>query len=475
MVVDDSRSLRAAFGDWLRESGFDVLEASDAEEALQLIEESGPPDLIVLDVVMPGMAGIDLLLEIRTKYSKVELPILMATSRSESSDIITALQRGANDYITKPLDMPVALARIESHLATRQQAASMRPGSKLPPTSPQPGVVLDDRYELLSVVGAGGFAVVYKARQVSTGQTVAVKILRADRLLRRESADAEIERFQREMKLIAQLSHPHIVRLVDSGSVRIRDHSPAPDRVDSDTVSASPSSSGSASQEELEIQQNLELPFLVTEFLDGESLATWLLREGSCEIQRAVDLMLPILSAVHEAHGLGVIHRDLKPQNVFLVRSHDGKTHPKVLDFGVAKLSGEDGATLTDFSSMVGTPKYLSPEQARGLPEIDPRSDQYALGTMLYRILTGDHPYRSQSALGYIHLIAKGDVESPRQRCPEIPEQVEQVILRAMSSDPEDRFPNLHAFGRALLGFGTASARVRWARAFGFPSDIPPA
>jgi serine/threonine protein kinase/CheY-like chemotaxis protein len=479
LVADDSRTNREMLASRLRETGYDVVTADDGPSALSAIQK-GDVDLVVLDIIMPGMSGLEVLEKARQSRSKLELPILMATARSDSSDVVRALELGANDYVTKPIDLAVAMARIQSHLGIRAQVSTMGGNSvRLSAEGqPEPGALLDGRYELLSVIGEGGFAVVYKARQLSTGQTVAVKLLRAHRLAKLDSASTELQRFEREMKLIGQLQHPHIVRLIDSGRLKIRETaeeaaadvgSQPADRTEDATVSLRPR------QEKPEPpQDDGHVPYLVMEHLEGEPLLDLLTRESQLSVEDALELMLPVLSAVHAAHTLGVVHRDLKPHNIYLVRGHDGRLQPKVLDFGIAKLTTEEGMTLTGISSVVGTPKYLSPEQARGFTVVDERSDQYTLGTILYNCVTGSHPFTGESFIEYIHLIAKGDFERPSARAEGIPQGFEQVLMRAMALEPGDRFPSVKAFGSALLPFASRSARARWARAFDAPSELPP-
>jgi serine/threonine protein kinase/ActR/RegA family two-component response regulator len=474
LVADDSRINREMLASRLEEAGYEVVTVEEGTAALDHVRQ-GKIDLVILDIIMPGISGLDVLESIRKDYSKLDLPVLMATARSDSRDVVRALELGANDYVTKPLDLPVALARIQSHLGIRAQLSTMS-GSSVQLTAdgqPEPGTLLDGRYELLSVLGEGGFAVVYKARQLSTGQTVAVKALRAHRLAKLNEAGVELARFEREMKLIGQLQHPHIVRLVDSGRLKVRGVEPVPSSSSSPDMTAAtmdirPPEGRNDSQGEQQV------PYLVMEFLDGEPMLDFMARKGRVGVEEALELMLPVLSAVEAAHMLGVIHRDLKPHNIFLVKGHDGRPHPKVLDFGIAKLTTEEDATLTGVSSVVGTPKFLSPEQARGFTVVDERSDQYTLGTILYGCVTGSHPYQADSFIEYIHLIAKGQFDRPSTRVPELPKEFDDVLMKAMSIEAAERYPSVKAFGKALLKFGSRSLRARWARAFDAPSEVPP-
>jgi len=221
---------------------------------------------------------------------------------------------------------------------------------------PQPGEILDGRYELLSVLGSGSFGMVYKARQASTGQPVAVKLLMPERFAGSTQADIEVARFEREMKLIGQLRHPNVVRLVDFGRL------------------------------------SYNVLFLVLEFVEGMPLSAHLEKHGPMTLKRTMRLMTHVLEALSKAHELGIVHRDLKPANIMVV-SGGAREHAMVLDFGLAGVSenarsGEYRA-LTAATQVVGTPEYMSPEQITRRGEILPQSDLYAWGLVFAECLTG--------------------------------------------------------------------------------------
>jgi serine/threonine protein kinase len=293
------------------------------------------------------------------------------------------------------------------------------------------GVMLG-RYLIERLLGEGGMGAVYAARHQDLGKSAAVKVLHE----RYDESEEVRGRFLREGQTASRIRHPNIVDVYDVGTEQGR-------------------------------------AYLVMELLDGESLAGLLARERPLSVQRIADLLVPVTSALAAAHELGIVHRDLKPDNIFLSSERSSIT-PKVLDFGISKLSSPDeaAAPLTGTGTLLGTPQYMSPEQAQTDKSIDGRSDQYSFGVILYECATGRVPI--QGALyQLLPRIVQGDFPAPRQFNQSISAAFEQLILRAMARDPAERFANMRALGRALLGF--ASERVRANHAEELALDASPA
>jgi hypothetical protein len=291
------------------------------------------------------------------------------------------------------------------------------------------------KYVIVRLLGAGGMGAVYEATHSEIGKRVAVKIL--------SPAIAAIPgartRFLREAQLTTRVRHPHIVDVTDMGTD------------DGQT-------------------------YLVMEFLSGEDLAGRLDR-GAIPFEEMVDVMLPVCAAVAAAHQAGITHRDLKPQNIFLVT--DGRrVHPKVLDFGISKGTSPGDSvgsgTLTATGAVIGTPYYLAPEQIVDNRAAGPASDQYALGVILYECLTGERPYRGDSLFVVFQKIVEGAPRPPRELRPEIPLGLEDVMLRAMLREPRERFASVEAFARALLPFASSRGRLIWEDVFGAPASALP-
>jgi hypothetical protein len=267
-------------------------------------------------------------------------------------------------------------------------------------------VALADRYRVARELGAGGMATVYLAQDLKHGRKVAIKVLRPEL-----AAVIGAERFLREIKTIATLQHPHILGLIDSGEVN-----------------------GTA--------------YYVMPFVEGESLRDRLTREKQLPIADAVRLATQVAAALDYAHRHGVIHRDIKPENVML---HDGSA--LVADFGIALAVSSAGGSsrMTETGMSLGTPHYMSPEQAMGEREITARSDVYALGAMTYEMLVGEPPFTGPTAQA---IVAKVVTEDPRPLLPQrrsVPAEVEDAVLTALQKLPADRFATAAEFSAALV------------------------
>jgi hypothetical protein len=191
--------------------------------------------------------------------------------------------------------------------------------------------------------------------------------------------------------------------------------------------------------------------WLVMEHLEGEDLSGLLRREGALPLSRVAELMLPVLGAVEAAHSLGVVHRDLKPENIFLARMRDGTIVPKVLDFGISKMAPAGGGpALTSTGIMMGTPCYMSPEQAQSSRGVDGRSDQFSIGVILYECATGRRPFEGETFFSILTAIVEGRYVRPRELCPGLPERFEAMVVRALERSPDARFPSVAALAEEL-------------------------
>jgi serine/threonine-protein kinase len=283
------------------------------------------------------------------------------------------------------------------------------------------------QYEVARLIGAGGMGSIYEGHHVALKKRVAIKVLSGD-----FTGHAEARaRFVREGEAAARIQHPNVVEVFDVGI------------------------------------NEQDRPYLVMEFLRGEDAAALIAREGALPVEDAVDLLCPVISAVAAAHALGVLHRDLKPDNVFLSVSHDGGLRPKLLDFGISKLEGGPANhALTRADAFLGTPFYVAPEQAQGGANATAASDQYSLGVIAYELLTGKRPFGGDSLYEVLHSIVQGRFQSPAAHRPDLPPGLTDVVLRAMATNPADRFESVRALGRALLPFASEGSRAAWMPAF---------
>jgi serine/threonine-protein kinase len=276
---------------------------------------------------------------------------------------------------------------------------------------------------------------VYEARHVWTDRAVAVKLLHPEHVRRREM----VSRFMTEARAVSAIRHPNIVDVLDMGYD--------------------------------EAERTL---YIVQELLLGEDLATRLEREGSLGVTAALDLAVPVLGALVSAHRAGIIHRDVKPENVFLASPPGGgAVTAKLIDFGIARiLSADAEARTTRAGTAVGTPQYMSPEQARGEDDLDARTDVWALGVLLYECLSGVRPFE---AANYNLVVVKIVTERPRplrELCPSVPASVAAVVDRALALERDDRWADASAMLDAVLACGLLSEGAsRHARSLRTPEE----
>jgi serine/threonine protein kinase len=273
-----------------------------------------------------------------------------------------------------------------------------------------PGVIVDQRYEMLELVAEGGMGVVYRARRVHLGDEVAVKVIRAE-----GDRPTLHGRFLRESRLAAQLRHPNVVTILDFN-------------IGADGW-----------------------PYLVMEYLNGRSLRQEIAEGGPLDVARVQAIVPPLCAALQMAHDRGVLHRDIKPANIVGHRFDSGQMVYKIIDFGLANVrQASEETRLTDAQNFVGTMAYASPEQLRNLP-LDGRADLYSLGIVIFELLTGRLPFEGGDVMSVVtgHLTA----EPPRPSAlrPSLPPWVDTVVARALAKRPEDRHASIAEFGEALL------------------------
>jgi hypothetical protein len=274
------------------------------------------------------------------------------------------------------------------------------------------GLVLEGKYRLTRSIGAGAMGYVWEAEQLRLGRTVAVKLLRPELV----SDRTVLARFQQEATAAGRIGNPHIVDVLDVGTTP-----------------------GGA-------------PFLVMEKLRGRPLSAALAAHPMLPVPQALRIARQILAGVAAAHAAGIVHRDLKPDNIFLEDQADGRDHVKLVDFGIAKAKDDPKASrLTRTGMLLGTPRYMSPEQVEGRRDVDHRADIWAVGVILYECLTGRFPHEAPDVPSTLAAILYGVAPPPRALRPELEPSLEAAVLCALAKDPARRFPTAEAF-RAALG-----------------------
>jgi len=285
-------------------------------------------------------------------------------------------------------------------------------------SDPMLGRVIEGRFRIVSCIGQGGMGAVYEAEHTALGKRVAVKVLRADL---RSNAEL-VQRFRREAMVVSRLTDPHTVTVFDYGVVD-------------------------------------GLAFIVMEYLRGQDLARVIADAGRLPVARAFAIAHQVCSSLTEAHEVGLVHRDLKPENLFIARAASGEDHVKVLDFGLAKLVGDvlerddPAAFTTQHGRLMGTPYFMAPEQVRGMP-VDARADLYALGALLYRMLTGEYPHRGRTPVEVMESHLSGvfrplhEVAASAQI--ELPDGCEALVHRLLLTDAALRPSSAREVAQAL-------------------------
>ena len=383
-----------------------------------------PADLILLDVVSPGEDIYTLCKELKRTATTLLTPVIFVSTFQQATDKVMAFEAGGVDYLTKPFHPAEVLARVDHHLQVARLQRELKQDKRALEQSYEQlqnahqrislmtgvlseqltGKLLDGKYLMGEKLDSGGFGIVYHAQQVALQRAVAVKILR---LPRPDRAQSQLERFRREGISASRVAHPNVVLVLDSG--------------------VSPEG----------------IPYLVMELLKGQSLKARLEKcGGALPVAECLRIIKSVCEVLAEAHDANVIHRDIKPDNIFLHQGTDGEI-AKVLDFGIATLHGADDRTLTRLTNpdvAVGTALYMAPERMQDDGE-DGQCDVYSLAVTLYIMLCGQPPFLAKSddpvSMMFCHYY-----EAPiplHEQNSAIPEQLAALVMRGLIKDPKQR------------------------------------
>jgi CheY-like chemotaxis protein len=481
-VVDDDAENREVLRRRLEREGYRAECADNGRRALARIAEARF-DLVLLDVLMPEMDGYEVLSRIKEAPATRDIPVIVISALDDMAAVVRCIERGAEDFLTKPFDPVLLRARISASLekkrlhdleleyirqvgrvieaATaveqgRYQSGALadlaartdelgrlarvfdgmaaevearearlkarlrelkadigiaRTSTDLPATldgaALEAGGMFGDRYQILGTIGRGGMGTVYRARDRELDEEVAIKTLRPDLV----ADTALLERFKQEIRLARRISHPNVVRTHDFGEWR-------------------------------------GVCYLTMEYVEGITVRQLIERRGRLQAPSALAIGSQLADSLAVAHAQGVIHRDIKPQNLLL----DDAGVLKVMDFGVARLA-ERSSSLTEAGLVVGTPAYMAPEQL--LSEgVDARSDLYAAGVVLYECVTGRLPFDAATPVALIARLLSQDPTPPDQLTPDLPPALSGLILRLLAKRPEERIQTAAELGDLLRRAG---------------------
>ena len=288
------------------------------------------------------------------------------------------------------------------------------------------GDVLAKKYRLERLVGEGGTGIVVAARHVQLDRLVAIKFLRTAL-----ASDEIRHRFEREARAIGQIESEHVVLVLDVGTL-----------------------------------DDGHSPFMVMEYLEGKDLSRTLKEDGPLSIEDSVDCMLQVCEALEGAHAQGIVHRDLKPANLFLTRRDDGGPHIKVVDFGISKildpkvLRGErDAKEMTNAFTVLGSPRYMAPEQLRNSKDVDGRADLWSIGAVLFQLLSGSSPFDAENNIHVSLAVLTKEPALLRSVAPHVPAELEAIVSKCLTKDRAGRFQSASELADALHPFGSDRTR----------------
>lgn len=406
LFADDEEGLRRSLDRWLRSWGYDVLVASDGVEAWRLLKhEAKAPRLVILDWDMPGLSGVEVCRLLRSTPHGADVYVIMLTAKQQKDDVISALESGADDFLSKPFhprELQLRLAK-----GVRDAARRPAPPSVLEGTPPA-ATVLGGKYRLERRLAKGGMGSVWLGVHLSLGINVAIKFM--DPSL---AETADYASFEREARAAAQLRSANVVRVYDHGI------------------------------------DGQGLPYLVMEYLQGEELADRIVSHGPLALDDVVAVIEQAARALTEAHGRGLIHRDIKPENLLLVEDHEqpeGFT-VKLIDFGLVNPRDQQHA---DDNQIAGTPSYMSPEYMAGGRAPDVLLDLWGLAATAFVAATGTLAFDGKSAREIYRRLVSEPPPVPSKVAPHLPPSFDAWFARACAREPSARFQTADELARAL-------------------------
>ena len=401
LVIEDDLALLETLRSFLETENFEVITAVDGKKGLEKASKERI-DLIVLDLGLPTIDGFEVCRRLRAQGYMTPV-IMLSGEKKDELDKATGLDVGADDYIVKPFGTKELLSRIKAVLRratpkVEEKGEHYAPTRTLEITAAtlRKGSTIAGRYEVLEELGRGGMGRVFRVADKKIGEEVALKVLNPA-----VAADKKtIERFRNELKIARKIAQRNVCRMFD------------------------------LSDEE-------GMHYITMEYVPGEDLKSFLIKSGQLTVEKTISIARQVCEGLAEAHGMGVVHRDLKPQNIMIDK--EGKA--RIMDFGIARSLRKKG--ITEEGTIVGTPEYMSPEQVEG-KETDQRSDIYSFGVILYEMMAGKVPFEGDSTLDVALMHKTEDPRDPREINPQIPEGMSRLILNCLEKNKEKRYQQVH-------------------------------
>jgi serine/threonine protein kinase len=393
LIADDEAFVRQSISELLKSEGYETIEANDGRECLEVLARE-KVDIMLLDVNMPNMNGMEAFRTATGEQYNVDT--IMISGSGSVKTAVEAIKIGAYDFLEKPFSFDHLLSLVNALVEKRGRVKKLV-------EMKQKGTTIG-KYRIQSEISRGGFAIVYRAVQADLQRSVALKILHPHLLDTRSFT----KRFYREAQITASLSHPNIVQIYDYG-------------------------------------QQEEQFFLAMELVEGDSLERFIIEANQLPIPVLILIAIKICKALEYAHKKGVLHRDIKPQNVLIAR--DGMI--KLADFGLARCMDSDAENLTRSDLLAGTPQFISPELIEG-KELTYASDIFSLGTLLYVCATLRVPFPGTTLATIMHNILHHKAVDPRKINSQISRELGRLIMKCLNKKTVGRFETVHDVRIAL-------------------------
>lgn len=382
----------------LENEGYITYLSKDPISALEKIFEV-KPELIISEVLFPGFDGFQFLDKLNKELKKNPIPLIFVSEKKDDFTIKRAFALGAYDFLGKPIDFDIILTKIcrvlNEKFVPRVEFLKEPNEKELNYYDIKVGSVINGRFKLENFLGEGGMGLVFSAYDIELNEKVVLKILKKDFL----EDSTIIKKFKEELKIARKIIHPNVVRLYDFFEAG-------------------------------------EILFFTQEYLDGSTLRNILNLKKILNINEGIFILKQVLKGLEAAHNLNIIHKDIKPENIFILKNN----FTKILDFGIAQiLESKISKYKTSVHGTVGTPEYMSPEQLSSRP-VDHRTDIYSLGIVFYEMLTGEVPFQGKTAISTALLHLQKLPKPPTNINPKVPLKLEQIILKMLKKSPEERY-----------------------------------